>query len=508
MPSKFLALFLMGLFSSSISWGAPHKTKSKPSPAVTEKDAKKSEEGDGLFDNLNKEKSISIILGVMDLIMRNYVEVVDLKKLLLGTLNGMLGNLDPHSRFCVKEEFNRMCEEVKGEFGGLGMEVTMENGFVKIISPIDGTPAALSGLKGQDLIVAIDGIPLTGMSLFDSVKKMRGAPGTNVTLLIKRDGVSKPFLVTLTRAIIQVKSVKWHIEPGDVGYIRIATFDEKIAELLAQAIKDIKAKLGNKLKGFVVDVRNNPGGRFDQAVAAVNLFVDRGVIVSMKGRKPEHQAVFKAEPDKMIADDYPVVVLINQGSASASEILAGALQDHKRAILMGEPSFGKGSVQIMMPLGADGKNGGITLTIARFYTPSGTAIQSKGITPDVLIEPLQGVKGGDAPLIELREKNLPGCLSNVSTSEEATSLKEAAESKDTKGKDGKESKDAKATAAQLQDKANGVAAGAKEEKCSVAVAQAEEKEKDYQLMRAVETVMALYIYKQSLQGSPDASKTK
>jgi len=319
--------------------------------------------------------------SILDRIKEDYVEEVTDDKLLAGALNGMLAALDPHSAYLDPKTYEELKTHTKGEFGGLGMEVTMENGLVKIISPIDDTPAQKGGLQAGDLIVAIDKKPITGMTLTEAVEMLRGKPGTKVRLHIKREG-KDVFETKLTRAIIHVKSVKWRTE-GNVGYIRIATFNENTVALLKEAVTEIKKQLGGKLEGLIIDVRNDPGGLLDAAIGATDLFLTKGQeIVSTRGRNQKIDSRVYATGNDMAAS-LPIVVLINGGSASASEILAGALQDNHRAVVAGTKSFGKGSVQFVLPL----TNGGaITLTTARYYTPSGRSIQAKGIEPDIVIE--------------------------------------------------------------------------------------------------------------------------
>ncbi len=317
----------------------------------------------------------------------------------------MLSSLDPHSAYLDPKSYEELKIKTKAEYGGLGMEVTMENGLVKIISPIDDTPAQKAGLEAGDLIIAIDKKPITGMTLNEAVDLLRGKAGTSVRLHVKREG-KDVFEKTLTRENIHVKAVKWHVE-GKVGYIRIATFNESTTPLMKEAIADIKKKLGDKLEGFVLDVRNDPGGLLDVAISASNLFLTKGEeIVSTRGRNPKmDERVYADSTD--VTNGVPIVVLINQGSASASEILAGALQDNRRALVVGTKSFGKGSVQLVMPL----TNGGaITLTTARYYTPSGRTIQAKGIEPDIVIDQVQNKLEKVDESNFIREKDFVGAL--------------------------------------------------------------------------------------------------
>lgn len=365
---------------------------------------------ESVSENLNKltpEKSSELLMQVMGYIAKEYVEPIENGKIIQGALDGMLSRIDPHSGYLNPVEYQKFCEHTKGEFGGLGMELTIVNNLPTIIAVIDDTPAAKAGLKSKDNILAVNGTPIVGLTLSDSVEMMRGKPGTSVTLLIKRDGEKKPFPVIITRQIIVVKSVKARMEK-DVGYIRIATFDEKTTDLLEKAIMNFKKD--KNLKGIVIDLRDNPGGLLSQAISAVNLFIDNGVIVTTKRRRAEFNEDAKAIAGNAIIGDVPIVVLINEGSASAAEIMAGALQDHNRALIMGETSFGKGSVQTLLPLSKG--DGGIKLTIARFYTPLGHPIQGNGIKPDVVVEQLKGMVAEKPPFPSIKEKDLHGSLAN------------------------------------------------------------------------------------------------
>ena len=345
------------------------------SNACAEKAAKSAEEAD-TYELLN------LFGEVMERAKTSYVEEVDDKKLIKSAINGMLVSLDPHSSYLDAQSYKYMNEQTKGKFGGLGIEVTMENGVVKIVSPIDDTPAAKAGLKPGDYITNIDGEQVIGMSLNDAVDKMRGKVGSKVKLTIRRVG-EKPFEVTLKREEVKIQSVKNDIKSGDVAYIRITSFSGDTDKMVEKAIKQAKKELKGNIKGVVLDVRNNPGGLLDQAVNISDLFLDKGEIVSTRSRNEEDTVRYTAKEGD-ITEGLPIVVMINDGSASASEILAGALQDHKRAIILGEKSFGKGSVQTVVPLG---KYGAMRLTTARYYTPSGRSIQATGIIPDVEVHP-------------------------------------------------------------------------------------------------------------------------
>jgi len=332
-------------------------------------------------------RELNLFGDVFERVRADYVERPDDSKLVESAINGMLAGLDPHSSYMDPKSFRDMQVQTRGEFGGLGIEVTMEDGLVKVVAPIDETPAAKAGVMANDIITHLDDEAVQGLTLNQAVDKMRGPVNTKIKLTIMRKGADKPIELSIVRDIIRVKSVRWHPQGGDVGYIRITQFNEQTTDGLKQAINELNAQLGaDKIKGYVVDLRNNPGGLLDQAISVSDTFLEKGEIVSTRGRNPEETQRFNARPGDMTKGK-PVIVLINGGSASASEIVAGALQDHKRATLIGTRSFGKGSVQTIIPLGAG--NGALRLTTARYYTPSGRSIQAKGISPD--IEVLQDV---------------------------------------------------------------------------------------------------------------------
>ena len=318
---------------------------------------------------------------VLERTKASYVEETSDKKLIESAINGMLVSLDPHSSFLDTKSYKYMNEQTKGKFGGLGIEVTMENGVVKVVSPIDDTPAARAGIKAGDYITDIDDEAVMGQTLNEAVDKMRGKVGTKVKLTISRAG-EKPFDVTIKREEIKIQSVKSEIKNDDVSYIRVSSFTEDVADGVKKAFEKHQKETKNKIRGIVLDLRNNPGGLLDQAVALSDLFLNRGEIVSTRSRNKEDTIKFSAK-DGDVTNGLPLVVLINEGSASASEIVAGALQDHHRAILLGEKSFGKGSVQTIIPLG---HYGAMRLTTARYYTPSGRSIQAEGIEPDILVK--------------------------------------------------------------------------------------------------------------------------
>jgi carboxyl-terminal processing protease len=328
-------------------------------------------------------RNLNLFGDVFEKIRSDYVERPDEQKLIESAINGMLTSLDPHSSYMDAKSFRDMQVQTRGEFGGLGIEVTQEDGLIKVVTPIDDTPASHAGIQSGDIITAIDGESVQGLSLNQAVDKMRGAPDTSVTLKIVRGANKDPQDIKLTRAVIQIKSVRARQEGDDIGYIRITQFNEQTFDGVRAAIQKFQADIpAAKFKGYVVDLRNNPGGLLDQSIAVVNCFLDRGEIVSTRGRNPDETMRYNARPGDL-SKGKQVVVLINGGSASASEIVAGALQDHKRATVIGTRSFGKGSVQTIIPLGQS--NGAVRLTTARYYTPSGRSIQARGIEPDVTV---------------------------------------------------------------------------------------------------------------------------
>jgi carboxyl-terminal processing protease len=332
-------------------------------------------------------RQLNLFGDIFERVRADYVEKPDDSKLVESAINGMLNGLDPHSSYMDPKNFRDMQVQTRGEFGGLGIEVTMEDGVVKVVAPIDDTPAAKAGIRAGDLITQLDDDAVQGLTLNQAVEKMRGPVGTKIRLKVMRKGAEKPLEVTIERAVIRVRSVRSRMEGEDVGYIRVTQFNEQTTDGLKKAIADLTTQTpGDKLKGFVVDLRNNPGGLLDQAISVSDAFLERGEIVSTRGRNAEETQRFNARAGDLTKGK-PVIVLINGGSASASEIVAGALQDHKRATLVGTRSFGKGSVQTIIPLG--GGNGALRLTTARYFTPSGRSIQAKGISPD--IEVLQEV---------------------------------------------------------------------------------------------------------------------
>ncbi len=408
----------------------------------------------------NTYELLNIFGEVMERTKALYVEEQTDKQLIESALNGMLTSLDPHSSYLNEEDFKYMNEQTSGKFGGLGIEITMENGLVKVISPIDDTPAAKAGIKAGDFITDIDGQTVIGLTLNEVVSKLRGKPGTKVKITVRRVN-EEPFDVTLKRDEIKVTSVKSDIKNDDILYVRISAFNEDVDTDTKKAVENAKKQLKDKFAGIVIDMRNNPGGLLDQAVKVSDLFLEQGEIVSTRSRNEEDTVKFSATPGD-IAEGLPIVVMINEGSASASEITAGALQDHHRAIILGQKSFGKGSVQTVLPLR---NKGAMRITTARYYTPSGRSIQATGIEPDIEVKPAK-VEEIQSHGLNLSEADLKGALKNEQAKE--TKKNEKAE----------------------QDK--------------------EKDAKDYQLVRALDLVKALYLHSQNdnLKVEKKAENTK
>jgi carboxyl-terminal processing protease len=323
-------------------------------------------------------RQLKLFGDVFERVRAEYVEEVSDQKLIESAINGMLSALDPHSGYLDTERYRDMQVQTRGEFGGLGIEVTMENGLVKVVSPIDDTPAYKAGIESGDMITHIDNEPVMGLSLSEAVEKMRGPVDTKIQLRLLRKGKDEPFDVSLNRAVIKISPVRSRVE-GDIAYVRLTTFNEQTSVEMRERVEALRRQIGDRFLGLVLDLRNNPGGLLDQAVAVADAYVDKGEIVSTRGRREDTIQRFNARAGDIL-ENKPMVVLINGGSASASEIVAGALQDHRRAIVMGTQSFGKGSVQTIMPISG---GGAIRLTTARYYTPAGTSIQAKGISPDI-----------------------------------------------------------------------------------------------------------------------------
>lgn len=404
-------------------------------------------------ENFDTYEMLNLFGEVMERAKVSYVEEVSDQKLIESAVNGMLSSLDPHSSFLDAKSFKYLNEQTQGKFGGLGIEVTMESGVVKVVSPIDDTPAFRAGLKPGDYIISLDGTPVIGMTLNEAVEKMRGKVGTKIKLTIRRAS-EKPFDVTLKREEIKIQSVKSDIKAKDIAYIRISSFNDGSDQTIKSEFAKMQKKTKNGIKGLIIDVRNNPGGLLDQAVAVSDLFLNEGEIVSTRSRNEEDTLKYSASKGD-IAEGLPIVVVINDGSASASEILAGALQDHKRAVILGEKSFGKGSVQSVIPFG---KYGAIRLTTARYYTPSGRSIQAKGIEPDIEVKPAK-VELLNADGLTISEAELKNALKN----DNIDNGKKKAGDNDDSAKD-------------------------------------EDLKKDYQLLRAVDTIKALSIYNQNVKG--------
>ena len=360
-------------------------------------------------------KQLNLFGDVFERVRADYVSKPSDSKLIETAINGMLAGLDPHSSYMNAKSFSDMQVQTRGEFGGLGIEVTMQDGLIKVVAPIDDTPAAKAGVLANDLITELNGEQVQGLTLNQAVEKMRGPVGSDIKLTILRKGADKPLHIDLKRAIIHVRSARWHVEGGDIGYIRLTQFNEQTTPGLKKAIADIQKKVPeDKLKGYILDLRNNPGGLLDQAISVVDAFVNKGEIVSTRGRNPEETQRFDARAGDL-THGKPLIVLINGGSASASEIVSGALQDLRRATLIGTRSFGKGSVQTIIPLGAG--NGALRLTTARYYTPSGRSIQAKGIEPDVVV--VQDVPADLKGKVEsMAESSLRGHLKAASGKEQ------------------------------------------------------------------------------------------
>lgn len=393
----FVSIFLCGALLSLDATVAVENKKSNNSPDTVTVP----------YDDLR------ILTKVFGRIKRDYVEVISDKKLLEYAIQGMLSGLDPHSSYLNQEQYKALQESTTGQFGGLGIEVTMENGFIKIISPIDDTPAQRAGMKAGDIVIRLNEKPVKGMTLAEAVKAMRGKPGSNIVLTVIREREQAPLKVSITRAIIKIKSVKSRLLEKDYGYVRISKFQRRTGSGVVEAVTELKKENKAALKGLVLDLRNNPGGVLNAAVEVGDAFLEKGLIVYTDGRIKNSQMRFSASPGD-VADGIPIVVLINSGSASASEIVAGALQDHKRAIVMGAKSFGKGSVQTILPMNTDG-TAAIKLTTARYYTPSGRSIQVEGIKPDIELVRVKLESLDDLKFKPIKEVDLSRHLENNQT---------------------------------------------------------------------------------------------
>ena len=363
-------------------------------------------EGDAARATLPIEE-LRTFTDVFGRIKNDYVVDVDDKELIENAIRGMLSGLDPHSSYLDAEDYTELRVGTSGEFGGLGIEVGMEDGFVKVIAPIDDTPAQRAGVQAGDLVIRLDDTPVKGMTLNDAVKIMRGKPGTDIELTIVREGLDKPLKISITRDVIKVRSVRSRMLDPGYGYLRISQFQSKTADSLVDAIEDLKKENEGPLEGMVLDLRNNPGGVLSGAVAVSDAFLTKGMIVYTEGRIEDSRLRFNATTDDVL-DGAPLVVLVNQGSASASEIVAGALQDHRRALILGTKTFGKGSVQTILPLSS---NSALKLTTARYYTPQGRSIQAEGITPDIELERLK-VASVTRSIKPLKEADLSRHLGN------------------------------------------------------------------------------------------------
>lgn len=371
-------------------------------------------------------EKLKIFSEVLSIIQKNYVEETTAEDLIYGAINGMLRTLDPHSSFMLPDTYKELKVETKGSFGGIGIEITIRTGVLTIVSPIEDTPAFRAGLKAGDKIVKIEEEFTKDMTLFDAVKRMRGPTGTKVTISIMREGFIEPEDFTLTREIIRVKSVKPKLLEDDIGYIRISQFQERTGEEFKKALNTLE-KDDPSLRGLVLDLRNNPGGLLDQAVKVCDVFIEQGLIVYTQGRNEMQQMKFSAHPNKN-PHNYPIIVLVNAGSASGSEIVAGALQDHNRAVILGTPTFGKGSVQTIIPLD-DGS--GLRLTTARYYTPRGGSIQAKGIIPDVIVKERVFHRKEDKKKFKfIKEKDLKGHFEPEEVTGETTTTEEEEEEED------------------------------------------------------------------------------
>ncbi len=456
-------LFRPTLFSLALMVGISHVPFAYAADSA-KKDAK--EDSSSTYELLN------LFGEVFDRVRSEYVEPVSDQKLIESALNGMLTSLDPHSNYMNEKNFADMRVTTKGEFGGLGIEVTMENGLVKVVSPIDDTPAAKAGVKPGDFISIIDDTPVMGLTLSDAVDKMRGPVGAPIKITILREGAKEPIVMNLKRDLIKIQSVRSHLE-GEVIYLRITSFSENTGDALKAAYEKEKASLKVAPRGVVLDLRNNPGGLLDQAIAVSDAFITQGEIVSTRARNPDDSHRYNATAGD-ITNGLPMVVLINEGSASASEIVAGALKDHKRAVILGTKSFGKGSVQTVIPI--DG-HGAIRLTTARYYTPSGTSIQATGIVPDILVK--QAKVEAITQSMTISEAVLKGHLTNDQAKAAAASTPDTTNDDDAAtakpAKDAKDTKDPKAT-------------GGKDATT----------EQDYQLSRALDLIRGLSIYQQNI----------
>jgi carboxyl-terminal processing protease len=503
MSKKFITPIFFSLlaliFASAISVGVPALLHAEDAP---KKEKAKEEESPDARDTF---KQLSLFSDVMERVRADYVDSVTDEKMVESSLNGMLMSLDPHSGYMNKKSFSEMQTQTRGEFGGLGIEVTMEDNIVKVVSPIDDTPAAKAGLQPNDLITHIEERPVTEFTLSEAVDKMRGVPGSKIKLTIRRGGLSgTPFDVSIVRAVIKIKSVKFEVKENNIGYIRITTFNEQTQTGLDAALAEFEKQLGDKVIGYVVDLRNNPGGLLEQAISVSSTFISSGLpVVSTKGRHSEDNQSFLSRGGDR-AKGKPIVVMINGGSASASEIVAGALQDHHRSIMIGTKSFGKGSVQTIIPL----QNGGaMRLTTARYYTPSGRSIQAEGIKPDIEVQPakVEEIK----PRKGITEADLKGALINDQKKDDKKSAANdnASDKKDADKKD--ETKEKHANDDIMNEQEAETAADTKDKDGKDAKKDGKEaKPFDYQLARALDLLHGIALYeKHGNDNAPAAAPT-
>ncbi len=378
-------------------------------------------------------KQLNLFGDVFEKIRSQYVRDVTDEELIEAAIKGMLSSLDPHSSYLTAKDFEDMQVQTKGEYGGLGMEVTLDKGVVRVVSPIDDTPASRAGIKSGDYITKLNNKNIMGLSLTEAVTQMKGKIGTDILITVVRKGEKEPLEITLTRDLITLKSVRHHLE-GEIGYIRISSFTEKTESGLLLALTEIKKELGENLQGIVLDLRNNPGGLLNQSIAVSSAFLEHGEVVSTRTRNDEHIQRFPAHSGDSI-NGKPLIVLINGGSASASEIVAGALQDHRRAVVVGTQSFGKGSVQTVIPLGT---NGAMRLTTSYYFTPSGNSIQGDGITPDIEIAQINFDKSKKIESHRRSERDLRGSLANPNNAKDKTEAKTSDDKVATNNKDGDE----------------------------------------------------------------------
>jgi carboxyl-terminal processing protease len=456
-----LFLTLLTLTSFIVPATACAQSRTAGDISVADKDAKKSPK--------DTYRQLNLFGDVFERVRAQYVEEKTDEELIELAIQGMLSSLDPHSSYLDADDFQDMQVQTRGEFGGLGIEVTMENGFVKVVSPIDDTPAFEAGVKAGDFITHLDKEPVLGLTLSEAVDKMRGKVGQPIHITVVREGESEALNIEIIRDIIKIKSVRSHVEQEDIGYIRITTFNQNTTPGVVKAIKDIKAEAGENLKGYILDLRNNPGGLLDQAISVSDAFLDKGEIVSTRGRNESDTKRDNATSGDLTGGK-PIIVLINGGSASASEIVSGALQDHHRAIVLGTQSFGKGSVQTIIPLSG---HGAMRMTTARYYTPSGRSIQGEGVEPDIIVEEakIEQVAGRK----RTREGDLRGALNNDSkvTSKAKLLLNKAVEEKEDADTD--------------------------TDKKKSSTKKDEDKPIDYQLERAVDLLRGVVLYEDRIQ---------